>query len=134
VRELGRPALLTLRDARGQPSWLVLAALDEHGATLQAGAVTLTVVPAALAGVWRGEIATFWRTPPGWRDPWPDTPPAALAAWMAERLPGTPEQPLKARVTAFQVAQGLKPDGVAGPLTLMQMSRASGVDEPRLEP
>jgi general secretion pathway protein A len=40
---------------------------------------------------------------------------------------------LRSRLNAFQVAQGLKPDGLAGPLTLMQINRATGVDEPHLQ-
>jgi general secretion pathway protein A len=39
-----------------------------------------------------------------------------------------------ARVLAFQLTQGLAPDGLAGPLTLKQLNRASGIDEPRLAP
>jgi general secretion pathway protein A len=35
-------------------------------------------------------------------------------------------------VAAFQVVQGLPADGRAGPLTLMQLNRVAGVDEPRL--
>jgi general secretion pathway protein A len=35
-------------------------------------------------------------------------------------------------VSTFQRAQGLKPDGIAGPTTFMQLNRVSGVDEPRL--
>ena len=72
--------------------------------------------------------------PQGFRETVADNPPAALRSWMSERLPGTPEQPLRARVVAFQTAQGLKPDGLVGPITLMQINRASGVDEPRLSP
>ena len=39
---------------------------------------------------------------------------------------------LRSRVAAFQQTQGLTPDGVAGPTTLMQINRASGVAEPWL--
>ena len=39
---------------------------------------------------------------------------------------------LKARVRAFQLAQGLPADGLLGPLTFMQLNRAGGVDEPVL--
>jgi general secretion pathway protein A len=38
----------------------------------------------------------------------------------------------RSRVSAFQLSQGLKPDGLAGPTTFMQLNRATGVDEPRL--
>jgi general secretion pathway protein A len=40
---------------------------------------------------------------------------------------------LQAKVSAFQLAQGLKADGLAGPITLMQLNRAAGVAEPRLQ-
>ena len=33
----------------------------------------------------------------------------------------------------FQLAQGLPPDGLAGPMTLMRLNRSAGVDEPSLE-
>ncbi len=52
---------------------------------------------------------------------------AALA--RAGQPPGVP---LAQRVRAFQLAQGLPLDGVAGPLTLMQLNRDPGADEPRL--
>jgi general secretion pathway protein A len=39
---------------------------------------------------------------------------------------------LTTQVFGFQLAQGLSPDGLAVPLALMKLNRASGVDEPRL--
>ena len=39
---------------------------------------------------------------------------------------------LRQRVAAFQLAAGLRPDGLAGPTTFMQLNRALAVDEPRL--
>jgi general secretion pathway protein A len=36
------------------------------------------------------------------------------------------------QVSSFQLSQGLRPDGLAGPTTFMQLNRATGVDEPRL--
>jgi general secretion pathway protein A len=92
----------------------------------------------ALARVWRGEFATLWRTPPGWR---PDAGPqgdAALRSWVAAQLAAAGQAgaaPLGERVRAFQVAQGLPPDGVAGPMTLIALMRlpaAGSADEPRL--
>ena len=39
---------------------------------------------------------------------------------------------LRQRIAAFQAAEGLPADGMAGPRTLMHLNRATGVDEPRL--
>ena len=43
----------------------------------------------------------------------------------------TPAQ-RQARIQRFQLAQGVTPDGRAGPLTLMLLNRVNGVSEPRL--
>jgi general secretion pathway protein A len=43
-----------------------------------------------------------------------------------------PDEALKARVQAFQKANGLPGGGLPGPMTLMLINRAIGVDEPRL--
>ncbi|MFT5591064.1 MAG: general secretion pathway protein A, partial [Bradyrhizobium sp.] len=37
------------------------------------------------------------------------------------------------RVRRFQLMQGLKPDGIAGPQTLMRLANAAGLVEPRLQ-
>jgi general secretion pathway protein A len=39
---------------------------------------------------------------------------------------------LRSRIHRFQLSQGLPSDGSAGPITLMQLNRANGVEEPRL--
>ena len=39
---------------------------------------------------------------------------------------------LRARLRAFQLAQGLPADGRLGPMTFMQLNRTAGVEEPRL--
>jgi general secretion pathway protein A len=88
----------------------------------------------ALAGAWRGEFATFWRSPPGW-EPGPAGQLAArrwAAPQLAAVLPAQQGQSFAEQVAAFQLLQGLPVDGQAGPLTLMQLSRVAGVPEPRL--
>jgi general secretion pathway protein A len=60
---------------------------------------------------------------------------AQLARFNGQPAP-TGAQPfdaaLRARLQAFQLAQGLQPDGRPGPLTLMQLNRVAGVAEPHL--
>ncbi len=147
VRELGRPGILTLRDEADQPVYALLTGLSDEGATLRLGSVTQTVTLASLARFWRGEFATLWRAPPGYAKALGEgsAGPAvsALAAQLAAldgQTAGSDAKPsrrfdaaLKAKVYAFQLAHGLKPDGIAGPTTFMQLNRASGVVEPRLQ-
>jgi general secretion pathway protein A len=135
VRQLGRPGIVTLRAADGSTRHAVLLAVDERHATLQAGGERFVLTLPALAAVWRGDFATFWRTPPGWRRGADPTPEAR--AWIEQQLaaadPASPGRELRERVAAFQLVQGLPPDGVAGPMTLMLLNRAAAVEEPRLE-
>ena len=138
VRQLDRPGLLVLRDAAGQPLYAELVGLTGQRITLQADGLRWSLGLAALAGIWRGEFATLWRLPPGWRVPLEAPQSAPAVAWLRAQLdraaPAVPGTELSVQVQAFQVAQSLVPDGVAGPLTLIQLSRAAGIDEPQLTP
>ena len=143
VRLLQRPGILTLYEG-DKPGYAVLTGLSGQGASLRMGGASQTVALESLDKMWRGEFATFWRAPPGYVSTVADGSAGPVADWVAARLASiggarqpntseTPEPPLKAKVQAFQSAQGLKADGLAGPLTLMQLNRATGVDEPRLQ-
>ena len=144
MRQLGRPGILTLRFENGKPEYALLTGLTNQSATLRAGAVAQTVSLASLASVWRGEFATFWRAPPDYRDRLVDGSSGAMVDALAAQLAklngqAAPTAPqafdavLKSKLSAFQLTQGLSPDGVAGPTTFMQLNRATGVDEPRLQ-
>ncbi len=135
VRQLERPVVLMLRGADGRTAHALLVALDAQQATLQAGAESFVLPLPMLAGLWRGEFATFWRLPPGWRDGGLGGSDPAARAWLDSGLAAAgfgPGRPLTERVWAFQLAQGLQPDGRAGPLTVMRLNRLAGVDEPPL--
>jgi general secretion pathway protein A len=142
VRQLGRPGLLVLHDGERRPAYAVLTGLGDQHAELQARTQTIRVPLAALAGYWRGDFAMLWRTPPGYGAKpagtnsapveWLDTQLAKIAA-PSNGATAWAATPLKARIAQFQVTQGLTPDGVAGPITLMQLNRAAGIDEPRLK-
>ncbi|GAB4043182.1 MAG: hypothetical protein Fur0014_15750 [Rubrivivax sp.] len=113
-----------------------LAGQAGQEALLRVGGQERRVPLASLLRDWDGEFTTLWRAPPGWREGVAVADETApLARWVAERLTpldGRPDRPLAERITAFQRAQGLVPDGIAGVQTLMALNRASGVDEPRL--
>ncbi|MFN4119797.1 ExeA family protein [Acidovorax sp.] len=148
VRQIDRPVLLNLfpsEDAE-EPVSAVLRGLSADTATLLGhNGQTLPVPLQELAQVWRGDMATLWRTPPGMpeRGELADSP--AGAAWLDKQLaskaaggngPGSrPMTPAlrQSRIHRFQLAQGVTPDGRAGPLTLMLLNRATGVSEPRLQ-
>lgn len=144
IRQLGRPGILTLHQGNEPPVFAVLSGLNDQTATLQVDGRALKVPLVSLGTVWRGDFATFWRPPPGYGGELTERSAGPPVDWLALRLSkidGAPlpaasgvtlDQTLKARLQAFQRAHGLRADGRAGPLTLMQLSRATGGDEPRL--
>jgi general secretion pathway protein A len=143
LRLYNRPGLLTLVDRQGRTARARLVALDARRATLAAGGRRGARAHDPRALLWRGEFATLWRSPQDYERPlaegargaavqvmavalarWRDEPPPADASVLDAELAG--------RLSAFQLAQGLKPDGIAGPSPFMLLNRAAGVDEPRL--
>jgi len=143
LRQLSRPAIVTLRDNAGVQHYLPLVALGNAGAGLRIGNQVRLVSLVALGRRMPGRFLTLWRAPPEFRahlrpgDKGPDVD------WIAARLAviNGYEQPAPGRqydaamsreVRAFQSAQGLAPDGVIGPKTYMAINGASGVPEPQL--
>jgi len=146
IRQLDRPGILTLQDGNDKPVYALLTGLTTQTATLRIGALTQTVSLVSLATLWRGDFATFWRAPKEYSGKLVDPESGAIASWISGQLdtlhspasaavPGSGQSTdavWRARISAFQLSQGLKPDGVAGPTTFMQLNRATGVNEPRL--
>ena len=144
VRQLGRPALLLLRDRSPRPVYALLTAMGPDSATVVIGGSEQTVTRAALAQTWRGEYATLWRAPPGYVREVASGNMAPIAPWLLAQLRALPgataavagqaaDAELKARVSGFQQQQNVAADGLAGPHTLMLLNPKIGVLEPRLK-
>jgi general secretion pathway protein A len=144
IRQLDRPGVLTLRDADNRVAHVVLTGLAADSATLRIGGEPRSVPLVALADYWRGEFATLWRVPPEYRGTITDSRSGPSAQWLAQQLAAArgDKAPVRARfddatlkgwIHTFQLTQGLPSDGIAGPITLMQLNRTIGVDEPRLQ-
>ena len=143
IRQLGRPGIVSLREEGGDRSYALLTGLDAHSATLHMEGRPHTVPLAELGERWRGDFATLWRTPPGYARAPAEGETGPVTEWLALKLAALRGEPapegrpvldaaLRSRIQAFQLAQGLDADGRPGPMTFMQLNRASGVDEPRL--
>ena len=143
IRQLDRPVVLTLRDGSNRPAYAYLTGLSNQNATLRVSGSAKSVPLVSLADYWRGEFATYWRTPPDYSGTITDSK-GPSARWLALQLATARGDPrpiagrlddasLKAGIHAFQLTQGLPSDGVAGPITLMQLNRVIGVDEPHLQ-
>jgi general secretion pathway protein A len=141
LRQLDRPAILTLSDDDGRDYYAVLTGLNDMTASLQVDGIADKVSLAVLARRWNGDFRTLWRGPAGFRTSVLPGARGPVADWLAAQLAvidGVPTPPAgtvadEPRVRRFQVMPGLKPDGIAGPQTLMRLASAAGVVEPRLQ-
>ena len=147
LRQLGRPGILTLQANHAPPVYALLVGLTDQTATLQLNDGPHSVRLISLGRLWRGDFATYWRSPPSYTQDMHDGSAGPAIEQLAKQLdlldgtalhsegssPQTLDAALRARVLAFQRAQGLKPDGRPGPMTFMQLDRATGVTEPRLQ-
>ena len=144
LAQLDRPAMLVLRAEQGPPMYARLVSINARRVVLAAGTTHYSLPVEMLAILWRGEFTTFWRAPegyaqllePGARGQAVDQLARRLASLRNEPLP-PPGQvlggALAARLSAFQVANGLMTDGIAGPTVFMQLNRLQGMSEPRLQ-
>jgi general secretion pathway protein A len=147
LRQLGRPGILTLQEGNGAPVYALLVGLGGQTATLRVAQSLHTVRLVSLGRLWRGDFATYWRAPRAYSGELREGssgPSIDRLARQLDSLDGTSasadatvppvlDAAMRARVRAFQRAQGLKPDGQPGPMTLMQLDAATGGAEPRLQ-
>jgi general secretion pathway protein A len=131
LRQMDRPAILTLADGAGAPRYALLTQLTEDRARIETprGAVHVSIED--LSRAWNGEIFVLWRreTPevqlsPGQRGP--------SVVWLRQRLAemmGKPaarsdryDDALKEEVRLFQEARELFADGVVGIRTRIALS------------
>ncbi len=141
LRQLDRPAILILNDDDGRDYYAVLTRLSDKSATLQIDGIVDTVSLSALARRWNGDFITLWRGPAGYRTSVSAGTRGPVADWLGAQLAIVDGVPTPAdgtvidekRLRRFQLMQGLKPDGIAGPQTLMRLASAAGLAEPRLQ-
>jgi general secretion pathway protein A len=131
LRQMDRPAILTLADAAGAPRYALVTQLTEDRARIETSRGTVAVSIEDLSRAWNGEIFVLWRreTPevqlgPGHRGP--------SVIWLRQRLSQMMGKPdvrsdryddgLKEEVRLFQEARDLFADGVVGIRTRIALS------------
>ena len=144
LRQLDRPAILYLEAGPHQSGYAILIGLSSADATLLVNGEARKVTLATLSLLWRGEFATMWRSPSGYRNKITPGDSGPSVDWLATQLakvhgstsPTTPgqryDQAMQRQVIDFQVSQGLQPDGVVGATTFMALNHVVGINEPSL--
>ncbi len=143
LRNMNRPAVLTLYNDEGAPFHVVISGLYEDSALFIAGNTQHELALSAITSRWFGEYLLLWQQPPFKRKLLQPGERGASVSWLAEtlqqlevyeatgrevRLEGT----LLGAFKRFQFSNGLTPDGVLGPMSMIHLNTASKLPGPRL--
>ncbi len=149
LRQLDRPGILTLQTGTGAPVYAVLTALSNQTATLKMQGLAYSIQLLTLTERWHGDFATYWQMPAGYQANLRDGSVGPAIDWLHQHLsqiegiasmqtpassPVTLDGTLRKRVRSFQALRGITADGQPGPMTLMQMESALGINSPQLHP
>jgi len=138
IERYNRPALLVLQQEEEQDKkqTVLLSAINQNTVTLVGSDGTRQISRAQLAALWTGRFEMVWRSDSGLRLIQPGSVGDAVV-WLRRRLlqiqgknpdaqigRASPvyDQALQQRLEAFQKSHGLKPDGIAGPLTQLMLN------------
>ncbi len=144
LRHMNRPAVLHMRDSQGREFDALLMGLNDKAATFVIGSETTHVALSTLAVQWSGDYTLLWRVPPDIHrniQPGEGGPAVEWLGTQLARMRGdetrTAKDPvfddeLVLQVKQFQLAQGLVPDGVAGPQTLTRLIALADRAAPKL--
>ncbi len=144
LRQFNRPAVLVMRNGRGQEYHAALTGLDDDSATLALGPETKRVSLDTLADQWSGHYTLLWRMPPEAGENIRQGQRGPAVAWLGRQLAQAQGRTVDAtedpvfddammrHVKQFQLAEGLVPDGAVGPQTLMRLSAVADRAAPRL--
>jgi general secretion pathway protein A len=138
-----QPAVLLVDGAgKDRPYYVVLAALDAESATVVVAGARYRVALAQIAPLWSGKYVLLWYAPPGFSNVLAGGSRSPAVSWLRQSLArvqggnadGTAlfDDELVGQVKAFQLAEGMEPDGVAGALTLIRLNLRLDQNLPRL--
>jgi general secretion pathway protein A len=143
LRDINRPAILTLYGDDGAPYHVVMARIERDKALFIAGGKQKELALSAIASRWFGEYLLLWRKPPLQRLELKPGEAGAAVGWLAKTLQELGlysvtgrevrlEGLLLGAIKHFQFTNGLTPDGVLGTMTLIHLNTARNVAGPRL--
>ena len=148
LRQLNRPAILTIIDNDGDSHELVLTAIHEDSAELSIGGVAVTHPVSDITAFWFGEFSLLWRPPFGVPVSLSPGSRGAEILWLRQNLANIDERyisdiidsdvydtNLQVIVREFQRDHRLAVDGLVGQQTLIIINSLLKSDgSPRLTP
>ena len=139
---LDQPVLVRLSSPEGKEYSATLTALDHQAATLIIGEAPQRVALNELADSWLGQFVVIWNVPPNFKEHMSLNQRGLTVTWLRHAMEAADgirdngsdvfDANLARRIRAFQLTDGIKPDGLVGPLTVIRLNILSGKAGPRL--
>ena len=141
---MNRPAVLKLFDTEENSYYVTLITIDADTANIRFGNEDRTVAIKEIESRWLGEYTLLWRPPADFDMTFPAGHDGPEVNWLRNNMaiinnssfkePSSDvyDADLVREVKKFQIAQGLVPDGIVGPQTLVHINTAVFNDIPTL--
>lgn len=144
LRYMNKPAVLGFRDEKGAAYYGTLTSLKGDRAVVTISGETRTSDVRELMRWWSGEYLLLWREPAGCKENVKLGEQGPTVGWIEERLAFTQGKPrpangaqsydsrLEEQVKQFQLVNGMVPDGIVGPRTLIGLGGVVAAGDPSL--
>jgi general secretion pathway protein A len=144
LRQLNIPAVLKLSSDRNDIFYATLTALRNETAVVQVGAKAKEVILKDLESHWIGDYTLLWQRPADYKGEVLPGYKGAMVQWLNKQLSAMRGHPVQQtensfynyelvrEVKRFQLAEGLKPDGIIGPRTIILLNNVIEKNTPLL--
>jgi len=136
LKKLNRPAVLKLFDKEGTVFYAALLSMEPMYASLVIAEQEISVDIRDIENQWLGDYYVIWKTPPEYNYALMPGAEYSAVTWLSRQLSiinnkdtAVPEttifsNEMASEVKAFQLANGLVPDGIIGPHTIIHINTA----------
>ncbi|MDH3568182.1 MAG: peptidoglycan-binding protein, partial [Desulfobacteraceae bacterium] len=141
---INRPAVLKLFDEKGDIFYVTLSALDDNTAKINFAHEERIVSINEIESLWLGDFTLLWRPPSGFSRSFRAGHEGPEVNWLRasmalinmsalqEPVSMIYDNDLEREVKKFQITEGLVPDGIVGPLTVVHINTAVDSEVPTL--
>jgi general secretion pathway protein A len=139
--QLDQPVVMQLA-SEGKEYYATLTNLDHQAATLMVGGVPQRIALSELGNAWLGQYIVIWNSPPNFNGHMTLHYHGSAVTWLRQALEKVDgirdngsnvfDAELTKRIRTFQVSDGIQPDGLVGPLTVIRLNLRNGKGGPRL--
>ena len=144
LSSLNRPAILKLTTPSNAYIYAVLVSIEGNNARMNFAGKEMLLSKQQVLEYWNGEITYFWQSPPNYETPLSVSMTGLPVQWLLTNFAKLDnldlivppdavfDSNLQETVKKFQSTHSLKPDGVAGPYTIIKLTTLINNDVPTL--